>query len=224
MKRLQGPTILLFLLSSSSLGTAGSVRANSRCPAPARAAVASASKTALAFWAVPPEGKAEESDSETKELVFKTINFFILAGGLGYLLRKPLAEFFIQRSGEIRQKLDEGRKALEASQSRMTAIEEKLRHLEEEIAAFKASATREAEAERQNLRAAAAEEAEKILESARARMETSTRAAKLELRFFVAEEALKQAEEMIKGQLDEATRKQLVSQFVSKLDVGPSRN
>ena len=224
MNRSQGPTILFSLLILSILGMAVSVRASSHCPAPARGAIGSASKTALAFWALPPEGKAEEGGSETKELIFKTINFIILAGGLGYLLRKPLTEFFIQRSGEIRQKLEEGRKALEASQARMTAIEEKLRNLEAEIAAFKASATREAEAERQKLRTAAAEEAEKILESARARMETSTRAAKLELRYFVAEEALKQAEQMIQGRLDEATRKQLVSQFVAKLDVGPSRN
>jgi F-type H+-transporting ATPase subunit b len=179
---------------------------------------------APAFWAVPPEGEAEEGNAETKELIFKTINFIILAGGLGYLLRKPLAEFFTGRSSQIHQKLDEGRKALEASQARMTAIEEKLKHLGEEIAAFKASATREAEAERQNLRAAAAVEAEKILESARARMETSVRAARLDLKYFAAEEALKQAETLIQGRLDEPARRQLVSQFMARLDVRESRN
>lgn len=224
MRRKPRLAILLSFLISSILGMAVSSRSSSLCMAAVLPAVGPVQRTSLAYWALPPEGKAEEGASETKELIFKTINFLILAGGLGYLLRKPLAEFFTQRSTEIRQKLEEGRKALEASQARITVIEEKLRNLEAEIAAFKASATREAEAERQKLRTAAAEEAEKILESARARMETSTRAAKLELRYFVAEEALKQAEQMIQGRLDEATRKQLVSQFVAKLDVGPSRN
>lgn len=201
-----------------------SAHAGSPRLAPGDPGLTFAPKAALAYWAVPPQAEAKENNSETRELIYKTINFLILVAGLGYLLRKPLAEFFTQRSGQIRQQLDEGRKALEASQARMSVIEEKLRHLEEEIVAFKASATREAEAERQNLRTAAAEEAEKILASARARMETSTRAAKLELRHFVAEEALKQAEQMIQGRLDEATRKQLVSQFVAKLDVKQSRN
>jgi len=203
-----------------------SAHASSPPAAPVGRASTLSSKVALAFWAVPPEGESEEkeSGSETSELIFKTINFIILTGGLGYLLRKPLGEFFVQRSVAIRAQLDEGRKALEASQARMTAIEEKLLHLEEEIAAFKASATREAEVERQNLRAAAAQEAEKILESARARMDTSTRAAKLELRYFVAEEALKQAETLIQGRLDEATRNQLLSQFMARLDVSESRN
>ncbi|HLY60508.1 MAG TPA: hypothetical protein VKV95_07045 [Terriglobia bacterium] len=200
------------------------MRSSSLCMAAVPPSVAPAARTALAYWAIPPESKSEEDNSETKELIFKTINFILLAGGLGYLLRKPLAEFFTQRSAEIRKQLDEGRKALEASQARMAAIEEKLRHLEEEISSFKAAATREAEAERQNLRAAAAEEAEKILESARARMETSTRAAKLELKYFVAGEALKQAEQLVRGRLDEATRRQLVSQFMAKLGAGPSQN
>jgi len=224
LKRNPGLTILLSLFAISFLGMSVNARASSTPVTPARSSVAFAPKAALAFLAVPPEGEEEESGAETRELIFKTINFIILAGGLGYLLRKPLAEFFTLRSGAIRAQLDEGRKALEASQARMTAIEEKLQHLEEEIAAFKASATTEAELERQNLKTAAAQEAEKILESARARMETSTRAAKLELRYFVAEEALKHAETLIQGRLDEPTRKQLVSQFMARLDVGESRN
>lgn len=225
MKRNPGFGILLSTLALCLLGSAGRARASSPPPQAERASTLSPQR-ALAFLAVPPEGASEEkeSGSETSELIFKTINFIILTGGLGYLLRKPLADFFVQRSGAIRAQLDEGRKALEASQERMSAIEGKLRHLEDEIASFKASALREAEVERQNLQAAAAREAEKILESARARMETSTRAAKLELRFFAAEEALKQAETLIQSRLDEATRTQLLSQFMARLDVSESRN
>ena len=56
-------------------------------------------------------------------------------GALAYILRKPLADFFAQRSASIRSGLEEGRKALEASQAQLKAVEEKLQHLEEEIAA-----------------------------------------------------------------------------------------
>lgn len=177
-----------------------------------------------AIFQAPPEGEAEASNAETKELIYKTINFIILVGGLAFLLRKPLAEFFAQRSADIKGSLEEGRKALEASQARLTAIEEKLKHLEEEIAAFKISAAREMGADRLRVQQAAAAEAEKMLESARSRMETTTRAAKLELRYYIAGEALKQAEQMIHGRMDDTMRSRLVSQFVTKLDAKQSKN
>ncbi|MHB8652273.1 MAG: F0F1 ATP synthase subunit B family protein [Terriglobia bacterium] len=177
-----------------------------------------------AIFQAPPEGEAETSNAETKELIYKTINFIILVGGLAFVLRKPLAEFFAQRSADIQRSMEEGRKALEASKARLTAIEEKLKHLEEEIAAFKISAAREMGADRLRVQQAAAAEAEKMLESARSRMETTTRAAKLELRYYIAGEALKQAEQMIRGRLDDTMRSRLVSQFVTKLDAKQNRN
>ena len=225
--------LLLSLLCASLLGWAIQGRANSSVTPRSRVgsigpetvpALDLGAPGLMAIFLAPPEGEAEESNAETKELIYKTINFLILVGGLAYLLRKPLADFFAQRTADIKGSLEEGRKALEASQARLTAIEEKLRHLEEEIAAFKISAAREMGAERLRMQQAAAAEAEKILESARSRMETTTRAAKLELRFFIAAEALKQAEQMIRGRLDDATRSRLVSQFVAKLDSTQNRN
>jgi F-type H+-transporting ATPase subunit b len=150
--------------------------------------------------------------------LFKVINFVLLAGGLAYVLRKPLADFFSARSASIRKSLEEGRKALEASQAQLQAVEEKLQRLEEEIAAFKASAAREMEAERQRLRQAAADEAEKILESARAQMDAATRAAKIELRIYAAQQAVQLAEELVRQRLDDASLGRLVSQFIATFD------
>ena len=152
-------------------------------------------------------------------MLYKFINFALLVGALGFVLRKPLAGFFAERSASIRKGLEEGRKALEASQAQLKTVEEKLRHLEEEIAAFKASAGREMEAERQRLKLAAAEEAEKILQSARAQTEVAVRAAKLELKSYAAEQAVELAEEIIRRRLDEAGRKKLVSDFLAGVEV-----
>jgi F-type H+-transporting ATPase subunit b len=138
-------------------------------------------------------------------------------GALGYLLRKPLADFFAQRSASIRKQIEEGRKALEASQAQLKTVEEKLRHLEKEIAAFKASAGQEMEAERQRLKHAEAEEAAKILQAARAQTEVAVRAAKLELRTYAAQQAVALAEEIIRQRLDEAGRKKLVSDFLAEV-------
>ena len=169
-----------------------------------------------------PEGE-EEGKGEKRAVVYKLINLSLLVGALAYVLRKPLADFFAQRSASIQKGLEDGRKALEASQAQLKSVEEKLQHLEEEIAAFKAAAEREMEAERQRWKLAAAEEAEKILQSARAQTEVAVRAAKLELKSFAAEQAVALAEEIIRRRLDEAGQRKLVGEFLTQVKESRSR-
>jgi len=177
------------------------------------------------IWAQESEPAAKEGKSEPPhELLYKTINFLILVGGLAYVLRKPLADFFSSRSGSIQKSLDEGRKALAISQAQLQAIEGKLGRLEAEIAAFKQSAVREMEAERERLQQAGAEEAERILASARAQMETALRGAKLELKNYAARKAVALAEEMIRTRLDDSGQKRLVNQFVATLGPEERKN
>ncbi len=161
----------------------------------------------------------EEGERRKHQEVYKITNFLLLVGGLAFLLRKPLAQFFMDRSASIRKSLEEGRKALEASQAQLRAVEEKLGLLEEEIRAFKDAAAREMEAERQRLRQSTAEEAEKILQSARAQIETATRAAMFELKNYAAQEALKLGEDLIRERLDDSSRRRLVTRFVDQLTV-----
>ena len=175
-----------------------------------------ASNGSLAY--APAPASEEEGKKEGRELIYKLINLSILVGALAYLLRKPAADFFAQRSASIRTALEEGRKALEASQAQLKAVEEKLKHLEEEIAEFKASAAREMEAEGQRLKVAAAQAAEKIIQSARAQTEVAARAAKLELKMYTAQQAVKVAEEIIRQRLDDAGRKKLVGDFLSSVE------
>ena len=176
-------------------------------------------------WSQESEPAAKEKKSEPPhEMLYKVINFVILVGGLGYVLRKPMAEFFSSRSSSIRKSLDEGKKALEASQAQLKAVEEKLRGLEAEIAGFKASAVREMEAERQRMQQTIAEEAARILESARAQTDTAVRGAKLELKNFAAQRAVARAEELIRTRLDDSGRKRLVTQFVASLESKERKN
>jgi F-type H+-transporting ATPase subunit b len=176
--------------------------------------------TMLAF--AQEEGQAEQENK--RELLFKTINFALLAGALIYLCRKPLGEFFARRTALIRQELEDGRKALESAQAQLQAVEEKLSRLQSEIAEFRASAEREMEAERQRLRQAAREEAAKILEATRAQIEASTRAGKLELRVYAASQAVQLAEQLIRQRLDEPTRQRLFGRFVAELDARDKQN
>jgi F-type H+-transporting ATPase subunit b len=199
--------LLLFtLLCPAGLpGSAGHLTAVSSCES--------------AAWAA-----ALEQAEEGHENLYHWINFILLAAALFYLGRKPLGAFFAQRSESVRKALEEGRKALEASQAQLKAVEEKLRHLEQDIAAFKASAVREMEAERERLRQAAAAEAEKIRDFTRVQMDVALRAAKLELRSYAVQQAIEQAEAMIRERLDDAGRSRLFGRFVAGLEAKERKN
>jgi F-type H+-transporting ATPase subunit b len=156
--------------------------------------------------------------------LYKWINFVLLAGGLGYVLRKPAREFFLQRSASIRKSLEEGRKALETSQAQLRAVEERLQHFEEAMAAFRATALQEMEEEHARIRQAAAEQAAKMMESVRTQMDVAGKQAKLELRHFTAQRAVELAEKVIVQRLDEAGQRRLVNQFVAQLEAKRNPN
>ncbi|MBZ5565934.1 MAG: ATP synthase F0 subunit B [Acidobacteriia bacterium] len=213
LKRATSRALGAGLLAACLLGGAGALSAHAR---------SRAARDLAAFSA--PEGGEEGEGHEGRELVYKIINFVILFGALFYLLRKPAAEFFASRSAAIRKSLEEGSKALEASQAQLHAVEEKLARLESEIESFKSQAAGEMELERARLRQAAAEEAEKILTAARSQIELAVRSAQLELKAYTAQQALALAEEMIRQRLDDAGRQRLVSQFVASLEARERKN
>jgi len=199
---------LVLLLLGMGLGSGG----------PLRAGVFNLRQAALTVQARAEGGEPEHA------AVFKWINFAILAGGLAYLLRKPLGEFFAQRSAGIQQSLEEGRKALEAAQVQLQAVEEKLQHFEAEMANFRAGALREMEQERERLRQATAQEAAKMLESVRAQMETAGKQASVELKLYAAELAVVLAQKVISERLDATSQQQLVSRFITGLQAGRTSN
>jgi len=150
--------------------------------------------------------------------IFRWINFVILVGGLGFVLRKPLAQFFVARTASITKSLEEGRKALEAAASQLQAVEQKLQHFEEEMAAFRVAALKEMEEEHDHLRQATAHDAEKMMESVRVQMDVASKQARLELRLHAAEQAVELAEKMIARRIDDVSQRRLVGQFAARLE------
>jgi F-type H+-transporting ATPase subunit b len=149
--------------------------------------------------------------------IYRWINFAILVGGLTYILRKPLAQFFGERTDSIRKSLEEGRSALAAAEEKLHAVEQKLQGFEQEMAAFRAAALKEMEEEHARMHRTTEQEAEKMMESVRVQMDVAGRQARLELRLFTAEQAVTLAEKVVVGRMDDSRQKRLVSQFVEKL-------
>jgi F0F1-type ATP synthase membrane subunit b/b' len=208
MKSGRRRALLTLLVLTCLLGFAGFVRADAAKPGSA-----------------PDAETATEGGHEAGHgALYKWINFVLLVGGLAYVLRKPAGEFFLQRSAGIRKSLEEGRKALETSQAQLRAVEEKLQHFEEAMAAFRAGALREMEEEQARIRKTTVGEAARMMESVRTQMDVAGKQAKLELRLLTAQLAVELAEKIIVQRLDEAGQRRLVNQFVARLETPRAPN
>jgi F-type H+-transporting ATPase subunit b len=98
------------------------------------------------------EGKKPEAFAERYELELKWANFLILAGGLGYLIRKHGGPFLADRAHKIRQDIAEAEEVRKDAERRAADVDRRLAGLESEIAALRAEAQKEGEAETQRIR------------------------------------------------------------------------
>ena len=168
-----------------------------------------------------PESAHGQSESRHHESpwssVWKWANFFILFGGLGYYLRKPMREFFESRTRSIEEGLRNAREAKEAALKQIREIESRMAQLEKEIQTLKAEALREADEERARIIEGAKAEASKILELAQREIEGLKKLAHLELKGHVAELAVTLAEERLKKVVGTEENKKIIHQFIESL-------
>lgn len=216
----------LILAAAAMIGCSRAFAATAVSP---RSAVAPAGEAALVALAAPSTPAAAIfAASETPEQrqgghteLFDLINLIILVAVLVYVLRKPVSQFFANRSAAVRRGLEEGRAALEAARADLDRAGARLGRIEADIAEFKASAAAEWEAEIERLRRASHDERERIMASAHQMIESATQAARYELKRAAASEAVSQAARMIEERLDDAGRARLVSRFLAGVENGP---
>jgi len=163
------------------------------------------------------EGRGQSLvESPTGEL-FRWINFVIVAGVMLYLLVKLGGPAFRSNANQIQAAIAEGTRAREAADQARRAAEAKLAGLDAEIAAMKAEAEKSARTEAEKIRAQAQAEAEKIDLAGGAEIDAAERAARLELRQWVAERVVVRAEDLLRDQVTPAADGALVKGFIQGL-------
>ena len=143
------------------------------------------------------------------------INFVVIAGAVIWFMRSSLPGMFRARTQSIRKTMEEAQRASADASRRLNEIESRLAKLDGEIAAMRSQADAEAVAEEQRIKAAAEEDARKIVESAGQEVEAAARVAQRELKAYAAELAVSLAEKRIK--VDATTDRALVETFVGQL-------
>jgi len=148
---------------------------------------------------------------------YQLVNFVIFFGGLFYILKKPMIEFFVNRVKGIRDSLELAENSREEAKNRLDEIEGKMANLDAELADIGEQAKADLQKEEDKLLASTKLEAERILAQARSECENQQREAATALKAFLADLALSEAEKMVKTTMTEAERGKLFADFTERL-------
>jgi len=164
--------------------------------------------------------KVRESQGVTEKgpnVFWGWLNFAILAGGLGYVIKKNAGPYFAQRSLEIRKGMAEAETARAASDAKVAEVDRRLANLQADIEALRRNAQQEAEADAERVRREAAAELAKIQSHLADEIAAAAKSATLELRRYSANLALALAEQKIAARLTPETQARLVGTFVTTM-------
>ena len=143
------------------------------------------------------------------------INFGVIAAVILWASKKFLPGAFRARTAAIQKAMEEARRASEDANRRLGDIESRLSRLDEEIAAMKAAGEADLAAEEARIKAAAEQDARKIVESAEQEIAAAAKAARRDLTSYAADLAISLAKKQI--HVDTNTDSSLVRSFAERL-------
>ena len=143
------------------------------------------------------------------------LNFAVIGIALLQVGRKHLPGLFRNRTASIQRAMQEAQKASEEARRKLAEIESRLMKLDVEIGMMRDSAEKEAAAEEARIKAAAEEDARKIVASAEQEIAAAAKAARRELTAYAADLAVGLAKKQI--HVNAATDEGLVHDFSTQL-------
>jgi len=147
------------------------------------------------------------------------VNFAVIAGLIIWASRKFLPGIFRDRTAAIQKAMQEAQKASEEARRKLADIESRLQKLDVEIGMMRDAAEREGAAEEARIKAAAEEDARKIVAAAEQEIDASIKAARRQLAAHAADLAVGLAQKQI--HVDAATDQNLVRNFAGQLASAP---
>lgn len=146
--------------------------------------------------------------------LIQIINFAVLLFVIVKFAKKPFKEYLKNRRAAVKERIEEAERLLKEAQEVKALYAEKLSRLPEEIDAFRASALKEAEAERTKILAEAQELASRIREQARLAYEQELKEALQRVRAEVASHTIKTAEEVVRERFTKEDNDRMVEDFI----------
>jgi F-type H+-transporting ATPase subunit b len=143
------------------------------------------------------------------------LNFAVIAGVVFWAGKKFLPGAFRARTAAIQRAMEEARRASEDANRRLSDIESRLARLGDEISSMKTAGDADLAAEEARIKAAAEEDARKIVSSAEQEIAAASKAARRDLTAYAADLAIALAKKQI--HVDAGTDSNLVRNFADRL-------
>ncbi len=163
------------------------------------------------------EEGGEHGNGDNTSLMWKAINFGILAAGIVIIWKKLLRGLLEKRSDDIKKAMEEARTAKEAADKKAQEYRGKLAMLDKKVAELHKELELEGEAEKKRIMAEAEKAAAKIKEQARLSAEAELKKAKIEIREEVARIAVGMAEEILRKELKPEDQERLIKGYLDNL-------
>lgn len=144
------------------------------------------------------------------------LNFAVIAAVIIWAGRKYLPGIFRDRTRAIQKAIEEAHKASAEARQKLAEIGSRLEKLEVEIGRMRDAAEQEGAAEEARIKAAAEEDARKIVSAAEQEIAAAAKAARRQLTSYAVDLAVGLAQKQIK--IDAATDQALVRNFAGQLE------
>ena len=152
-----------------------------------------------------------------KDFIFRSINFIVLVGALGYFVFTPIKNALIGRSKKVAADLEEAKEARLSAEAKYQEICLKLQNAQEEIENLRAVLEKEGIEERDKIVSQGNQLCGKIQKDADKWAAIEVENARTELRREMSQLAISLASEMIKKNIDSEDQEKLVSNYLKAI-------
>lgn len=153
------------------------------------------------------------------QTLWRVINLLIFVLLLVYIFRNKIriGQVFDNRAAGIVKELEQAKREKQEADQKLAEVEARLSRLDQEVAEIRAAAEREREREAARLSQAAAADAEKIRQTAQREIAGAMKAARTELRAFVAEQSVELAETIIRREIRPDDNTRMLNNYIDEL-------
>ncbi len=148
---------------------------------------------------------------------YRIMNFAVLAGGLFYLLRKPVSKALGDRINGIKEHLSELEAKKKDAEEKLAEYNKKLTKLDQEAEKLVEEYIRQGNEAKARILKEAESAAEKLEAQARRNIEQEFKSAKLKLQEEILERALVKAEEIVKSKITTKDQDRLIDEYIEKV-------
>jgi F-type H+-transporting ATPase subunit b len=213
-RKLRGIRLLLVLAAMGVTFAPGAIAAQE----PAHGAQPAPDSAQQAVEEAESHGAAgEHAGASPWDLAGKLVNFGLLAAGLVYLLRRPMATYLDERSVQVRRDLEDASRMKDEATRQIAEIEAKLAQLPTELESLRARGHDEIAAEEARINEAAEAERTRLLEQTRREIDLQLRIARRDLVTHAADLSIQVARDRIRQQITDVDQQRLVDRYLDQV-------